>query len=122
VLFAFVNGKPAGFSLALPDLNPILRKMYGKLLPFGIFKFLWHTRIKRSATGVRLLALGIVPEFRKSGIDSVFYVDTYNYGTARGYKWVEMSWILEDNVMMTRAAKMMGAEPYKRYRLYDLKL
>jgi GNAT superfamily N-acetyltransferase len=122
VLFAFVNGKPAGFSLAMPDLNPVFRKMYGKLFPTGIFKFLWHTKIKPSATGIRLMALGVVPEYQKLGIDSVFYVDTYNNGTAKGYSWVEMSWVLEDNAMMTRAAEMMGARPYKRYRLYDKKL
>jgi len=30
-----------------------------------------------------------------------------------------MSWILEDNQMMNRAAQMMGTKPYKRYRLYE---
>ena len=121
VLFAFVNGKPAGFSLAMPDLNIVFHKMKGKLLPFGVFKFLWHTKVKR-ASGIRLMALGVVPEYQKLGIDAVFYVDTYDFGTARGYSWVEMSWVLEDNAMMTRAATMMGAEPYKRYRLFDKKL
>jgi len=122
VLFAFVNGKPAGFSLAMPDINPVFRKMYGKMFPFGIFKFLWNVKIKPSATGIRLMALGVVPEYQKSGIDTVFYVDTYNIGTAKGYSWVEMSWVLEDNVLMTRAAEMMGGHAYKRYRLYDKKL
>jgi GNAT superfamily N-acetyltransferase len=122
VLFGFINGKPAGFSLAMPDLNPIFHKMKGKLLPTGVFKFLWHTKIKRSATGIRLMALGLVPEYQRSGLDSVFYIDTYDYGTARGYHWVEMSWVLEDNVLMTRAAEMMGGHAYKRYRLYDKKL
>jgi len=122
VLFAFVNGRPAGFSLAMPDLNMVFRKMQGKLFPFGVFKFLWHTKIRNSINGIRILALGIVPEYLKSGIDAVFYVDTYNIGTAKGYHWVEMSWVLEDNVLMTRAAELMGAKPYKRYRLYDKKL
>ena len=122
VLFAFVNGKPAGFSLAMPDLNPIFKKMHGKLFPFGIFKFLWHLKIKHSPTGIRLMALGVVPEYQKSGIDTVFYVDTYNFGTARGYHWVEMSWVLEDNVLMNRAAELMGATAYKRYRLVEKKL
>jgi hypothetical protein len=122
VLFAFVNGKPAGFSLAMPDLNPVFRRMYGKLFPFGIFKFLWHTKIRHRIDGIRLMALGVIPEYQKSGIDSIFYVDTYNYGTTKGYHWVEMSWVLEDNLLMNRAAEMMGAHAYKRYRLYDKKL
>lgn len=122
VLFAFVNGKPAGFSLAMPDLNIVFHKMNGRLFPFGLFKFLWHTKIRNSIDGIRILALGIVPEFQKLGIDAVFYVDSYNNGTAKGYHWVEMSWVLEDNTLMTRAAELMGAHPYKRYRLYDKKL
>ncbi len=122
VLFGFVGDKPAGFSLAMPDLNPVFKKMNGKLFPFGIFKFLWHTKVKRLADGIRLMALGVVPEYQKLGIDAVFYVDSYDFGTAVGYKWVEMSWVLEDNAMMTRAAEMMGGTAYKRYRLYEKKL
>ncbi len=122
VLFGFVGDKPAGFSLAMPDLNPLFKKMNGKLFPFGVFQFLWHTKVKRLADGIRLMALGIVPEYQKIGIDAVFYVDTYDFGTEVGYKWVEMSWILEDNAMMTRAAEMMGGTPYKRYRLFEKKL
>ena len=122
VLFAFVNGKPAGFSLALPDLNPVFKAMNGKLFPFGLLKFLWHTKIKKSIDGIRFLALGLTQEFQKSGIDNIFYVDTYRNGTAKGYRWSEMSWILEDNIMMNRALLMMGAVPYKRYRIYEKKI
>jgi len=119
VLLAFVNGVPAGFSLALPDLNPVFKAMNGKLFPFGLFKFLWHTKVVNTVTGIRFLALGVVPEYQKSGIDTIFYVDSFRNGTAKGYKWVEMSWILETNTLMNRAAMMMGAEPYKRYRLFE---
>ena len=36
-----------------------------------------------------------------------------------GYKRSEMSWLLETNAMINRAAKMTGAEVYKVYRLYQ---
>ena len=36
-----------------------------------------------------------------------------------GYTEGEASWILEDNMMMNRAAEMMNGEIYKRYRLYQ---
>jgi len=122
VFFAFVDGKPAGFSLALPDLNPVFKAMNGRLFPFGLLKFLWHTKIKKSIRGVRLLAMGVVHEYQKRGIDNIFYLDTYRNGTKKGYTWAELSWILEDNVLMNRALTMIGAVPYKRYRLYDKKI
>lgn len=122
VNFAFVGGNPAGFSLALPDLNPVFKAMNGKMFPFGLVKFLWHTKIKKSIDGIRFMALGIIPKYQKLGIDNIFYLDTYNKGVKKGYRWAELSWILEDNVLMNRALLMMGAVPYKRYRLYDKKL
>ena len=122
VFFAFVNGKPAGFSLALPDLNIVFKKMNGRLLPLGLFKFLWHTKIRRSIDGARIMAMGVVHEFRRLGIDNIFYLDTYRHGVKKGYRWGELSWILEDNVLMNKALLMIGAVPYKRYRLYEKKL
>jgi len=119
VFIAFSNGEPAGFSLSLPDLNPIFKMMNGKLFPFGLFKFIWHTKIKKSVKGVRTLAMGIVHKYQKRGIDNIFYIDTYRNGLRKGYKWGELSWILEDNTLMNRALEMIGSKPYKRYRLYE---
>ena len=42
VLFAETNdGKPIGFAIAIPDVNVILKKMNGNLLPFGWLKLLY---------------------------------------------------------------------------------
>ena len=35
-IFAEINGAPVGSSLALPDLNYVVKKMNGKFFPFGI--------------------------------------------------------------------------------------
>jgi len=35
---AYVEGKPAGFYVALPDYNQVLQKIKGRLLPFGFLK------------------------------------------------------------------------------------
>ncbi|MCX6828642.1 MAG: N-acetyltransferase, partial [candidate division Zixibacteria bacterium] len=43
-LIAYVNDEPAAFSLAVPDINQVLIKLNGRLLPFGIFKLLWNTK------------------------------------------------------------------------------
>jgi hypothetical protein len=120
VFIAEVDGKPAGFSLAVPDINLVLHKINGRLFPFGLFKLLWHTKIKNKINGVRIITMGIVPEFQKRGIDTVFYVQTYNVGVKREYTWAEMSWVLEDNVKMNRILDLLGAKLYKKYRIYEI--
>ncbi|MCH7679773.1 hypothetical protein IID10_10480, partial [candidate division KSB1 bacterium] len=44
VFIAEVDGEPAGFSLALPDYNQILKEINGRLFPFGIFKLLLNKK------------------------------------------------------------------------------
>jgi GNAT superfamily N-acetyltransferase len=120
VFIAEVDGKPAGFSLAVPDVNLVLHRINGRLFPFGLLKLLWHTKIKNKINGVRIITMGVVPEFQKRGIDSVFYVETYNVGVKRGYTWAELSWVLEDNAMMNRVLDLLGAKLYKKYRIYEI--
>lgn len=117
VLFAEVNGEPAGFSLALPDYNQILKKLNGRLLPFGIFRLLLE---RRKIKGIRVITLGVIPKFWKSRmIAPSFYRRTYEVGVRKGYEWGEFSWILEDNVLMNRALTRLGARRYKTYRMYE---
>lgn len=110
------NGQPVGFSLALPDINQALAKVNGRLFPFGMFKLL---RCKKHIDGVRVLAMGVIPEYRRRGVDAVFYWRTYEEGVKKGHTWGEFSWILEDNEPMKEAATMIGAKPYKTYRIYE---
>jgi GNAT superfamily N-acetyltransferase len=117
VLFAEINGQPAGFSLTLPDYNQALRHLNGRLFPFGILKLLWHSR---KIDHPRILVMGVVHEYQRRGIDAVFYVRTWDAGEKRGYTWGEMSWILEDNEMMKRAMELMGGKVYKTYRIYEM--
>lgn len=116
LLIAEVNGKPAGFSLALPDLNQALRRVNGRLFPFGIFKFLWYAR---RINGARVITMGIIPEYRKRGIDVIFYIESIKSAIVKGYKWGELSWILDDNILMNRTIESLGARLYKKYRIYD---
>ncbi len=116
------NGQPVAFSLALPNINQALIHLNGRLLPVGALKLLWHTKIRNKIDGCRILMLGIIPTFRRRGIDSMLYVSTYQRATARGYRWAELSWILETNELMRRGVEELGAIPYKRYRIVEIPL
>ena len=122
VFIAEINGKPVGFSLSLPNINQALIHTNGRLFPTGLIKLLWHTKIKNKVNSIRIITLGLIPEYQKRGIDNVFYIETYNVGTKKGYAWGEMSWILEDNFAMVRQAELMGGTRYKKYRVYGMQV
>ena len=122
VIIAEHEGKPVAFSLAVPDVNQALIHLNGKLLPVGLLKLLWHTKIRNKINGARIIMLGVMPRFQKRGIDSMLYVATYQRGVERGYAWAELSWILETNDLMRRGVEQLGAKIYKRYRIVEMPL
>ena len=67
-----------------------------------------------------MIALGVVEEYRTSGVAAAFYATLVRTARKLGYDGeCEMSWILEDNVLMTRSLEVMGARQYKTYRIYE---
>jgi GNAT superfamily N-acetyltransferase len=116
VLIGEVGDRVVGFALALPDINQALKPANGSLLPLGILKILYYQRLVKN---LRVLALGVVEEYRASGLAAGFYATLVRTARRLGYKDCEMSWILEDNVLMNRSLEMMGATRYKTYRIYE---
>ncbi|MCS7053859.1 MAG: hypothetical protein NZM09_09010 [Ignavibacterium sp.] len=118
VLFGEINNQLVGFALTMLDYNQIFKEMNGRLFPFNFIK-LW-TR-KKNITWVRIITLGLIPEYQKKGLDAVFYWEILNRATKLGINLGEASWILEDNDMMNRGAQALNAEVYKKYRIWELK-
>jgi len=116
VLIGEVGNRVVGFALALPDINQALKHANGRLFPTGLFKILYYQRLVKS---VRVLALGVVEEYRTSGLAAAFYATLVRNARRLGYGDCEMSWILEDNVLMNRSLEVMGAKRYKTYRIYE---
>jgi len=108
-----------GFSLTLPDINEVLKKVNGRLFPFGIFRLLWDLKIAKNIKGLRILVLGVLKEYRNLGVDSLLYLETFKEGMRKGYTHGEMSWVLEDNVRMMRPLEVLGARHYTTYRIYE---
>jgi hypothetical protein len=84
---------------------------------------LYHMYTKKKLIKrVRIIVLGVLPEYKSTGAASVLFYETAVRARSLGYYYGEASWILEDNVMMNRAAETMNAKIYKKYRLYELPL
>lgn len=122
-LIAEVDGKPAGFALGLPDINPAFGLLKnGRLFPFGWLKLLAVTKTPlrtRYINRVRVIALGIVPEYRPQGLGPILYEEFLTRAREAGYERGEASWILEDNVSMNRALTDMNAQVSKKYRIWS---
>lgn len=116
-LIAEENGVPVGFMGLLPDFNQVLRRMKGSLNPLSIVKALYYSK---RITDLRLLLLGIKREYRHRGVDALLFREGFKTVRKGGYKRVEFSWILEDNIPVQRLVEMIGARLYKRYRIYEM--
>jgi len=110
------DGEPVGVSISIPDVHQALIHLGGHLLPIGWAKFLWY---KRRITALRVLIMGVVAEHRLRGIDAAMIARTFAVGIAKGYRWGELSWILESNGPMRRVLERLGARVYKTYRVYE---
>lgn len=116
---AEIDGKPVGFSVALPDYNQILRNMNGRLFPLGILKILWK---RKKIDKVRTALMGVLPEFQGKGIDALLHREAIENGLIKGVYSSEVGWILENNVQMIRVAEKLGGVNNKTYRMYSKKL
>lgn len=115
IYIARSEGNPIGFGIALPDYNQVLKRMNGRLLPFGFLKFL---KYKKKIDGGRIFILFVIPEFRKKAVSSAILYNVLAAGKRKGYKYGEGSTIGEINVSMRRDAEGAGGVHYRTYRLY----
>ena len=111
------EGVPVGFALWLKDYNQGLIKARGRLFPFGLLKVL---RKAKSIDMCRVLTLGLIPEYRGKGIDSLLFLRIFREGAAKGMTRGEFGWILEHNYPMRKPLERLGSQVYKRYRMYDM--
>ena len=121
VLLATYGEEPAGFLLTLPNFNEVFHKIPdGRLFPFGLFKLLYY---RKKIKGVRVITLGIKRKFQSLGLGSLFYAESIQRIFAKGYTHGEMSWVMEDNILMNKIAVQLNGQRYKTYRVYqkDLK-
>lgn len=116
LIMAEVNGKPAAFLMAVPDYNQVLGKLNGRLGPLELVQSLWYSRKIRD---IRIMTMGVKEEYRKKGIEGMLYLESFKAAMKKGYERAEMSWILEDNVLMQRGCELMGGKLYKKYRIYE---
>jgi GNAT superfamily N-acetyltransferase len=115
-MVAEIEGEPIAIAITVPDINIVLRRMGGRLLPLGW----WHYLRRRTIIDrVRVGFLGVRPEHQHTGVAAQLYVE--HFDTAARHpriKGGEMGWILENNRAMNRGMEAMNGRVVKKYRMY----
>ena len=111
-----VDGRAVACAVALPDINQALRGTDGRLFPLGLIRLLGRKRIINQ---IRLLLLGVLPEYRSVGLFPLLICELQKSLANSRYARVEFSWVLEDNHEINKPVERLGAVRYKTYRIYQ---
>jgi len=121
VWFAELNGEAVAFIVLLPNINEAIRDLDGRLLPFGWAKLLWRLKSHRVKTA-RVPLMGMRRSLSGSLIGSALPLQLIAAilpaPAIFGFRAIELSWILEDNLPMRRILERIGARAYKTYRIF----
>jgi GNAT superfamily N-acetyltransferase len=103
-------------AISIPDINQVLKKMRGRLFPFGWWHYLNRRRIIDQC---RIGFLGVLPEYQHTGVAAALYMEHFDMAASTRVEHGEAGWILEVNSSMNRGLEAMGGRIVKRCRLYE---
>lgn len=120
ILFAERDGEPLGMMVAIPNVNEIIQRIDGRLLPLGW----WHLwRDRKRVTSLRLFLLGVRPEARRLGLPVLFMRRYHEVLVGEKHlQEMEFSWILEENHETLNLINRLGGRRVQTLRLYEKKL
>lgn len=122
-MIAELDGEPVAFMLTWPDANEPIRKIGGKLFPFGWLRMLLWLRNPQVRT-MRVPLMGVKKKLQNSRLASqlAFMMIEFirrnavkDYGATRG----EIGWILEDNKGMVAIADAIESRVNREYTIYQ---
>ncbi len=117
-----IDGEPAAVAIAIPNLNEMIYDLNGKLFPLGLPKLLYRLKVV-GPKSARLILLGIRKKYRAirkyAPLASYLYAEMNDATKKRGITLGELSWTLEDNSAVNAGIRLMGAQLYKKYRVYS---
>ncbi|MBP5398681.1 MAG: GNAT family N-acetyltransferase [Bacteroidales bacterium] len=111
------QGELVAFGIIMPSLARALQKTRGKLLPFGWFTLAKAMYWKYDDT-MEMLLVGVRPDYRDSGINSLLFTDLFQRAVDDGFKYAETNAIMETNSKNIAQWTLFPGECKKRRRSY----
>lgn len=117
--FVEMDGKPVGFTVTLPDINPALQRLPdGRLLPFSLAKLLILTKFAK-VRELRMPLMGVRKAYQGRALDVLPVLETIEKGPGYGYLACETSWVLDDNHVMKNLLDSINAAVDKEYAILE---
>ena len=112
------EGEAVAVCLAVPDLNPAMRRVRsGRLAPTGWYQLLSE---RKKVTRARVWALGIRPDYQQMALGPLLYREIIDRLAADPHiQTAEASWTLATNHRINDQIEAMGAKRTKVWRLYQ---
>ncbi|MBI85237.1 MAG: N-acetyltransferase [Planctomycetaceae bacterium] len=114
---AEIDQHPVAAVVGLLDYNPLLKRINGRLLPWGFLNLRFR---RRQITRTRIVSTNVLPEYQRWGVGLVALNRLLPDALAWGIQEGEFSWVLESNHLSRSTLERAGAQLSKTYRLYDL--
>ncbi len=111
-----IDEVPVAIALAIPDYNTVLKRLNGRLGPIEMLKFMYY---KKKIKAARLMIMGVRKQYRKMGLESLLFLESFRAAQELGYTAGELSWVLEDNHPTNNTTTKLGGNLYKKYRIYE---
>jgi GNAT superfamily N-acetyltransferase len=119
IWFALVDGQEVGFSLAVPNAAEAFRKCGGLRHPWQYLELALALRRIRS---VSFKILAVDPDYWGMGLEALMFWRVGEVALRRGYRWLDGSLTGADNPQTNKISLRLGAEEYKRYRVFTVPL
>ena len=118
-----IDGEPAAVAVALPNLNELARDLEREALPHRPLQAALSPQgsgpEERAPPHPRASERSSGTSGSTQGSRAFLYAELNDNGKKLGIEWGELGWTLEDNGPVNAGIRMMGAKPYKRYRVFD---
>ena len=110
------RGRPVGAIIAIPDLNPLVKAVGGRITPGLPLRFLWHKLTNRRAV---LVYQSVLREMHNNGVNGAMLARTIAALKKAGYDTLGGTWIADVNGPSLRQAEKVGARPLHRLHLFE---
>lgn len=115
---ASADNRLVGIGITMPSLSKALQKLKkGRLLPLGWWHMLQAIKFHKTE-GVDLLLVGVLPEYRAKGANSLLFFDLIPTYNKYGIKWGETQVEMETNESVQSQWKIFDYVQHKRRKCY----
>ncbi len=113
------GGRIVAFVVNIPDLNPAVQKLKGRMTPWGMLRLLYEARFK-ALKKARVLLLGVRRPYQGKLLHHALILRTYLHMVkTTSCEVCDCSLIVESLAHFIRTVERFGGKRYKTFRIFE---